>query len=166
VLGSALLVAGTAVGAGERDTHEVRGSHGSAAAAVPSALGHRSLHKPWQLARRLPWCLVAGVHWRQVRPCFTRIRGAPLPGILALPAVTQESGFIASAAALAGGAAYSIATGLLLAEVYVNTRGTADASSGAGGEGSGSAVFASIVRRWVARGGAAWRQLPWKFWAR
>jgi tyrosine-specific transport protein len=83
--------------------------------------------------------------------------------------VTQESGFVASAAALAGGAAYSIATGLLLAEVYINARGAGSVSGGdegsasasasagdsGGDEGSGTAAFASIVRSTLGEGGLA-----------
>lgn len=42
-------------------------------------------------------------------------------GILALPAVTKAAGFAASSVALTGGAAFSIITGLLVAEVTVNT---------------------------------------------
>lgn len=42
-------------------------------------------------------------------------------GILALPATTAPAGFAASAAALTGGAAYTIVTALLLAEVNLNT---------------------------------------------
>ncbi|KNA13745.1 hypothetical protein SOVF_114040 [Spinacia oleracea] len=42
-------------------------------------------------------------------------------GILALPAVTQESGFLASAVACIGCWVYMVTTGLLIAEVNVNT---------------------------------------------
>ncbi|XP_021734291.1 uncharacterized protein LOC110701020 [Chenopodium quinoa] len=42
-------------------------------------------------------------------------------GILAIPAVTQESGFLASAVACIGCWVYMVATGLLIAEVNVNT---------------------------------------------
>lgn len=41
-------------------------------------------------------------------------------GILALPAITQPAGFLASAAALVGCCAYSVITGLLVAEVNLN----------------------------------------------
>lgn len=41
-------------------------------------------------------------------------------GILALPAVTAQSGFAASSAALVGGWLFSVATGLLIAEVNIN----------------------------------------------
>ncbi|KIZ03539.1 tyrosine-specific transport protein [Monoraphidium neglectum] len=97
-----------------------------------------------------------------------------MAGVLALPAVTQESGFLASAAALAGGSAYSVAIGLLLAELYVNStaaarQGTPDGGggvedSGGGGQGSGggveegssgSAVFAEIARSTLGERGVA-----------
>ena len=42
-------------------------------------------------------------------------------GILALPAVTAGAGFLPSAAALTGCWAYAVVTGLLIAEVSVNT---------------------------------------------
>ncbi|XP_057515526.1 uncharacterized protein LOC130797061 [Amaranthus tricolor] len=42
-------------------------------------------------------------------------------GILALPAVTQDSGFLASAVACIGCWVFMVATGLLIAEVNVNT---------------------------------------------
>lgn len=51
-------------------------------------------------------------------------------GILALPAVTAESGFAASAAALTGFALFSITTGLLVAEVNLNTLCELGASRG------------------------------------
>ena len=83
-------------------------------------------------------------------------------GILALPAVTQDAGFGASAAALVGGAAYSAATGLLLAELYVNaaSREGGNGSSGSNGSSSGSngssdsgtAVFADIAQRTLGGG--------------
>ncbi|KAI7844273.1 hypothetical protein COHA_002071 [Chlorella ohadii] len=41
-------------------------------------------------------------------------------GILAIPAITAESGFAASSVALVGGWAFSVATGLLIAEVNIN----------------------------------------------
>ncbi|GFR47488.1 hypothetical protein Agub_g9217, partial [Astrephomene gubernaculifera] len=41
-------------------------------------------------------------------------------GILALPAVTQDSGFAATSGALAGCAAFAAVTGLLLAEVHIH----------------------------------------------
>lgn len=50
-------------------------------------------------------------------------------GILALPATVQDSGFVASSAALAGTALYSAATGLLFAEVNLNARRDNDESN-------------------------------------
>lgn len=51
-------------------------------------------------------------------------------GILALPAVTAESGFAASSAALTGFAIFSVTTGLLIAEVNLNTLCELGASRG------------------------------------
>jgi len=77
----------------------------------------------------------------------------PNQGILALPAVTQEAGFVASAAALVGGSAYSVATGLLLAELYVNTARDPTTGDDGGGGSSGSAAFATIARGTIGQGG-------------
>lgn len=68
-------------------------------------------------------------------------------GILALPAVTAGAGFIPSAVALTGCSAYAVVTGLLIAEVSVNTMCEL---------GSGSGVsLGSMARRTLGEGGAA-----------
>lgn len=51
-------------------------------------------------------------------------------GILALPAVCQPAGFAASAAAISGAAVFSVVTGLLVAEVSLNTMCELGISSG------------------------------------
>jgi tyrosine-specific transport protein len=67
-------------------------------------------------------------------------------GILALPAVCAPSGFAASSVALTGAAGFSIFTGLLVAEVCVNTMCEL---------GSGSGVsLGSMARRTLGDGGA------------
>ncbi|KAL4437968.1 hypothetical protein ABPG77_004189 [Micractinium sp. CCAP 211/92] len=67
-------------------------------------------------------------------------------GILALPAVTAESGFAASAAALTGFALFSITTGLLVAEVNLNTLCELGASRGVS--------LSSMARRTLGDAGA------------
>ncbi|KAL9234834.1 hypothetical protein vseg_009659 [Gypsophila vaccaria] len=59
-------------------------------------------------------------------------------GILAIPAVTQESGFLASAVACIGCWAYMVVTGLLVAEVNLNTMCEL---------GSGGVSLVSMARR-------------------
>ncbi|XP_021772244.1 uncharacterized protein LOC110736350 [Chenopodium quinoa] len=61
-------------------------------------------------------------------------------GILAIPAVTQESGFLASAVACIGCWVYMVATGLLIAEVNVNTMCELD---------SGGVSLVSMAKRTV-----------------
>ena len=51
-------------------------------------------------------------------------------GILALPAVCQPAGFVASATAISGAALFSIVTGLLVSEVSLNTMCELGISSG------------------------------------
>ena len=67
-------------------------------------------------------------------------------GILALPAVCAPAGFTASAAALTAAAGFSIFTGLLVAEVCVNTMCEL-------GSGSGVSI-GSMARRTLGEGGA------------
>lgn len=67
-------------------------------------------------------------------------------GILALPAVTRDSGFLASSAALTGFCVWSIATGLLIAEVNLATLCEL-------GRGSGISL-ASSARRTLGKSGA------------
>ena len=145
VLGASLLVAGTAVGAGGRvGWHAtVRGRAGRS--------GGQCLLRGITLASCSQHTWLASMLTHPRRP---RRHPAP-PGVLALPAVTQDSGFVASAVALAGGSAYSVAIGLLLAELYVNSvgDGAAQGGDGGGGEGggSGSVAFANIARKCAGR---------------
>lgn len=61
-------------------------------------------------------------------------------GMLALPSVTAPSGFVASSGALLGCWAYSIATGLLIAEVAINRMARE-------GAGAGGASLVAMARR-------------------
>ncbi|KAK9673545.1 hypothetical protein RND81_12G174500 [Saponaria officinalis] len=65
-------------------------------------------------------------------------------GILAIPAVTQESGFLASAVACIGCWAYMVVTGLLIAEVNLNTMCEL---------GSGGVSLVSMARRTLGSAG-------------
>ncbi|KAL2941379.1 Tyrosine-specific transport protein [Bienertia sinuspersici] len=61
-------------------------------------------------------------------------------GILAIPAVTQESGFLASAVACIGCWAFMVVTGLLIAEININTMCEL---------GSGGVSLVSMARRTI-----------------
>lgn len=67
-------------------------------------------------------------------------------GILALPAVCQPSGFVASGTALTAAAGFSIITGLLIAEVSVNTMCELGCGRGIS--------LGSMARRTLGNGGA------------
>ena len=75
-------------------------------------------------------------------------------GILALPTVTQPAGFEASAVALGGAWAYSVVTGLLIAEVNLNTMCDL---------GSGGASLISMARRTLGDLGAGAAGLTYVF---
>lgn len=100
---------------------------------------------PHACAGRRALCLLAllGPTWVPNRchprcpttPCIlpfpAAVAGATVgAGFLALPAVTAEAGFAASATAITGFLLFSITTGLLVAEVNLNTLCELGASRG------------------------------------